>query len=193
MLLEGKGDKSTKEKRWQKKRKKCYFILCPSCNNRLCQRNPHPSIQSFLPNSHQTAERSTNLQRGRKWSGLLQRKCFKWQLTASGPWRRARVFWQNSVSILPSLLCSPPHSSPHPLLPNPSCTPLRLPLSDTAVRKVCFLLSHSLPAAPPGWLPLPQSRLMCLFKHLCRHWGTQAEQWAGPEATLLLLLKKHMN
>lgn len=167
-----------------RKAKKCNFILYPSHNNFSCQRPPHPSIQCFSQNSHQTPERSTNLQRGRKRSGLLQRKCFKWQLTASGLWRGARVFWQNSASILP--LCLSFSQPP----PNPSCAPLRFPPSDSAVRKVCFLLSHFLPAAPPGWLPVPQSKLMCLLKQrLCRHWGTQAEQWTGPEATLLLLLK----
>lgn len=90
-----------------------------------------PNTCCFLLNQHWTAHRVAllqwkTLQRGRKSSGLLQRKCFKWQLTASGLWNGCWVFWQNSILSAPLLLAgSFPLKLPFPAtpLPNPSCCP----------------------------------------------------------------------
>lgn len=81
------------------------------------------------------------LQREREREEIIQRKCFKWQLTARGRWNGCWVFWQNSILSAPPLSPSQPPiscSSPPPLL-NPSCCPLLS--SNTVVMKICFLVS----------------------------------------------------
>lgn len=83
--------------------------------------------QSLLPTeSTVDCTEQHRLQRGRKSSRLLQRKCFKWQLTASGLRNGCWGFRQNSILSGPLLLAGSLHLNvPFPVtltpsLPNPS-------------------------------------------------------------------------
>lgn len=154
----GRKDKYTKQEKtpqtWQeKKKKKCCFILYPRVEVNAPRHSLHPS--EFTPDH----EKQHELQRGRKWSGLLRRKCFKWQLTALGLWGRSRIFWQDSASILLSplhsvsnFLLSPPRV---PLISQALPSFLYFPLSDTAVRKVCSCCHFF-------YLELPLTDSLCL-------------------------------
>lgn len=83
--------------------------------------------QSLLPTeSTVDCTEQHRLQRGRKSSRLLQRKCFKWQLTASSLRNGCWGFRQNSILSGPLLLAGSLHLNvPFPVtltpsLPNPS-------------------------------------------------------------------------
>lgn len=97
------------------------------------------------------------LQRGRKSSRLLQRKCFKWQLTASSLRNGCWAFRQNSILSGPLLLAGSLHLNvPFPVtlapsLPNPSF--FRYCGYENVFR--CLHFFFFLPAASPGLLTTP--------------------------------------
>lgn len=95
--------------------------------------------QSLLPTeSTVDCTEQHRLQRGRKSSRLLQRKCFKWQLTASSLRNGCWGFRQNSILSGPLLLAGSLHLNvPFPVTLPPSQIPLS---SDTVVMKMYFVV-----------------------------------------------------
>lgn len=114
--------------------------------------------QSLLPTeSTVDCTEQHRLQRGRKSSRLLQRKCFKWQLTASSLRNGCWGFRQNSILSGPLLLAGSLHLNvPFPVtltpsLPNPSF--FRYCGYENVFR--CLHFFFFLPAASLDWLTTP--------------------------------------
>lgn len=129
--------------------------------------------QSLLPTeSTVDCTEQHRLQRGRKSSRLLQKKCFKWQLTASSLRNGCWGFRQNSILSGPLLLAGSLHLNvPFPVTLPPSLPPKSLFLSILWLWKCIslsafFFFTCSFPQLTH--YTLIQSKRVCLLKQ-CLH------------------------